>query len=97
MNHSGRFKILVYAFNFERVKKAMDAVDWNYTGSPVTVEELRDMVWTLYEGCKHWDIHERCSTSSGGFTIKKPHGQEYLILSFCIEEVTTQGEEGDNV
>lgn len=92
------FNAMTHEFDFDRVKKAMDALSWNYTGKPVTVDELKEIVWTLYEGFNHWDSNARCSTASGGFKIRKPHGEKYLTLSFCIEEVTSQyGEENEDV
>ncbi len=101
MIDSKLFETAVAAFDFERVKKAMDAVGWNYTGDPVTIKELRNMAWALFDGFDDWNHDHRCSTSSGGFTIKKPHGAKHIELSFCVEEVAEyeyayEGE-GDNV
>ncbi len=81
------FEKILKAFDFERVKKAMNAVGWQYaSGEPVTIEELKNMAWTLFEGFPNWNDNARCASSSGGFTLRKPHGAGYLTLSFCIEE-----------
>ncbi|KKL95385.1 hypothetical protein LCGC14_1855090 [marine sediment metagenome] len=89
------FNKVVHAFDFEVVKEAMDALNWNYTGQLVTIEELKTMAWTLYKGVDTWNNHERTSTSSGGFTIIKHHGARYLTLQFNIEEASTQYEGED--
>ncbi len=82
---------IVKAFDFERVKKVMNALDWKYgSGDPVTVDELKNMAWTLYEGFFNWNTLERCSSQSGGFTIRKAHGADYLTLSFCVETQDSQ-------
>lgn len=81
------FKKIMKAFDFERVKKAMDAVGWSYaSGEPVTIEELRNMAWCLYTGYEDWNAPERCSSACGGFSLSKSHGAKYLVLSFCVEK-----------
>ncbi len=95
MIDSKLFETAVAAFDFARVKKAMDAIGWDYSGSPVTIEQLHNMVWTLFDGFDDWNHDEHCSTSCGGFTIEKPHGAKYIELSFCIEEHTEYEEESE--
>ncbi len=85
------FKKIMKAFDFERVQTAMHSLNWTYAlGNPVTIQELKNMAWCLYEGFPDWNGNERCSSSSGGFMLCKPHGAKYLNLSFNVEEQSSE-------
>ncbi len=85
------FKKIMKAFDFGKVQRVMWTLDWKYARlNPVTIQELKNMAWCLYEGFPDWNVNERCSSASGGFILRKPHGAKYLTLSFCVEEQVSE-------
>ena len=84
---------LLDEFDFDKVKKVMDFLKWNYYGSDheeVTIGELRRMARYLLEGAYNAEISTDYTTSSGGFEATRcmypGDTQKYLTLKFVVTE-----------
>jgi len=82
-------------FDFEKVHKAMEALDWHWlssTNGVPTIPELRQNARELL-----WDAVENSCAGTGGFTaIYNEYGD--LILRFCIDEFeSVEGNEDEPV
>lgn len=78
-------------FNFERVLKAMHALNWTWLGETVELEDLKrtamqlmDSVQNAHEGSEGWK-----SVATGGFEarIDEVCGCVRMSLLFCVESV----------
>lgn len=79
------------SFNFERVEKAMKAVNWKWASGDVpTQPELRAIArYLLNEVSKHSLAKDQhASHSTGGFKATKYHG-DYLQLEFVLADWDT--------
>jgi len=83
-------------FDFEKVKKVMDALEWKYWDSQdshVTIPELRkkarELLKTVY--CKSTFSDHWCA-GTGGFEAERwmypGDTKKYLYLKFIVEEQT---------
>lgn len=85
---------LINKFNFDRVVKVMDVLDWkwmihssNEFRRP-TVDEMKIQIHVLFNSCISWmDRTDRASSSSGGFVatckkLKSDYGSYELKLEF---------------
>ena len=95
MNMHDDIEEILDSFDFEKVKKVMDALEWKYYDSPdshVTIPELRknarELLKTVYSAkdSDHW-----CA-GSGGFEVERwmypGDTKKYLYLKFIVEEQT---------
>ena len=74
------------AFEFERVKKTMEALDWRWAGSysVPSIGEMRATARQLFADLMEnptWD-----GAATGGFVAERLDTDLYR-LSFCVEEV----------
>ena len=75
-------------FDFEKVHKAMDALNWTYGDKePVDVPELRKLARRLLKSVSNEDIRR---ISTGGFVAEKHHDKKGTILElkFCIDDIS---------
>ena len=84
---------LLDEFDFDKVKKVMDCLDWKYHNSPdkeVNIGEIRRMARYLLEQAYHADPSPEYSTASGGFDVTRymypGDSQKYLTLKFVVAE-----------
>lgn len=82
---------LLDEFDFDKVKKVMDFLEWTYHDSPdkeITIGELRRMARRLLEIVYNSDINPENYTASGGFYAERRmypgDTQKYLNLKFVI-------------
>lgn len=82
---------LLDEFDFGKVKKVMDCLEWTYFNSPdseVSIGELRRMARRLLEIVYNSDTNSENSTASGGFYAERRmypgDTQKYLNLKFVI-------------
>lgn len=80
-------------FDFERVKKAMDALEWRYYDSPdsiVSIAELRKMARYLLNSANNQKPSEHWFTGCGGFEIERwmypGDTKKYFFLKFVVSE-----------
>lgn len=80
-----KFKWALDRFDFEKVRKVMTYLDWEWFTSngmeTPSVEQMKDCCRELFE---HIDITENDTWSSGGFSVGK-HGDN-IQISFVVEE-----------
>lgn len=78
-------------FNFERVLKAMHALNWTWLGETVELEDLKRTAMILMDSVRH--AHEDSegwkSVATGGFEarIDETRGCYCMSLSFSVESV----------
>lgn len=84
---------LLDEFDFEKVKKVMDFLEWTYHNSAdkeVTVGEIRRMARYLLERAYHADASPEYYTACGGFDVTRymypGDSQKYLTLKFVVAE-----------
>lgn len=82
-------------FDFEKVKKVMDALEWTYFDSPdskITISELRKMARHLLTIAYNEEPVEYMFTASGGFQVGRwmfpGDTKKYLTLKFVVAEWT---------
>ena len=80
-------------FNFEKVKKAMDALEWKYWDSEedtVSIYELRKMARRLLIDVYNASNSDHWYSSSGGFGAERwmypGDTKKYLYLKFVVAE-----------
>lgn len=74
-------------FDFSRVKKTMDALEWEWYGIGIPTEsEIRSEARRLLKDC----LKRRCGyLSTGGFTVEYKSYPRELALRFEIDENRT--------
>ena len=84
---------LLDEFDFDKVKKVMDCLDWVYHNSPdrqVSVGEIRRMARRLLENAHNADPSPEYSTACGGFEVNRymypGDSQKYITLKFVVAE-----------
>jgi hypothetical protein len=84
---------LLDEFDFDKVKKVMDFLEWNYFDSPdkeVSIGELRRMARRLLEYGFNADPSPEYYTASGGFEVTRymypGDTTKYLTLKFVVTE-----------
>ena len=84
---------LLDEFDFEKVKKVTDCLEWKYfgsAGSKVSISELRRMSRRLLEGAYKADPSPEYYTASGGFDVTRymypGDTEKYLTLKFVVTE-----------
>lgn len=82
-------------FDFEKVKKVMDALEWTYFDSPdskITISELRKMARRLLTIVYNEKTSEYTFTACGGFEAERwmfpGDTKKYLTLKFVVAEWT---------
>ena len=80
-------------FDFERVKKAMDALEWKYWDSEdttVTIYELRKMARHLLNSAAAQKPSEYWFNACGGFEVERRmypgDTKKYFYLKFVVTE-----------
>lgn len=80
-------------FDFEKVKKVMDALEWTYFDSPnnkITISELRKTARSLLQKVANASNSEHCFSSCGGFEVERwmypGETKKYLFLKFVVAE-----------
>ena len=80
-------------FDFERVKKVMDAIEWVYWDSPdkqITIAELRKMARKLLNVAYSAEYSDHYCTGSGGFEVERwlypGDTNKYFSLKFVVTE-----------
>lgn len=84
---------LLDEFDFDKVKKVMDCLDWVYHDSAddeVSIGELRRMARRLLEIVYKADPSPEYYTASGGFEVNRymypGDSQKYITLKFVVAE-----------
>lgn len=83
---------LLDEFDFDKVKKVMDCLEWKYYNSPeeVSIGELRRMARRLLENVYNEDASDQTYTASGGFYAERQmcpgDDTKYLSLKFVVTE-----------
>ena len=84
---------LLDEFDFDKVKKVMDCLEWKYYDSPdkeVSVGELRRMARRLLETVYNEGTSAQTYTASGGFYAERQmfpgDDTKYLSLKFVVTE-----------
>lgn len=84
---------LLDEFDFEKVKKVMDCLEWTYFDSPdseVSIGELRRMARYLLEEVYKAEDDEHLYAGCGGFHAERwmypGDTQKYLELKFVVAE-----------
>ncbi len=84
---------LLDEFDFDKVKRVMDALEWVYYDTPdkqVTIGEIRRMARYLLENAYHANPSLEYFTSSGGFDVTRymypGDTHKYFTLKFKITE-----------
>jgi hypothetical protein len=84
---------LLDEFNFEKVKKVMDFLEWVYHDSPdkqVSIAELRKQARRLLKITYNAEPSPTYYTSSGGFAVSRymypGDTQKYISLQFVVTE-----------
>jgi hypothetical protein len=94
INGSEVIENLLNEFDFQKVMKVMELLDWKWIGERPTLTQLRNTAQSLledvlYEGrrndYKPWDM------GTGGFVVEYRvyHGREHLGLAFNVTWKTT--------
>lgn len=80
-------------FDFEKVKKVMDALEWVYHDSPdntVSIAELRKMARGLLKEVYNSSNSDHRFTACGGFEVERwmypGETTKYLYLKFVVSE-----------
>ena len=79
---------LIEDFDWDKVKRIMEELNWTWWGNdnPPTIEEMQEMVRSLYSSIKNRvENNEYCFCSSGGFNLTFNPDNE---LSLVFEAVT---------
>lgn len=76
-------------FNFERVQKAMHAINWTWMGRPVTTDMLKSTALELMDNVMRARDAGWRSVATGGLEarIDKVCGQDRMTLTFSVESV----------
>mgnify|MGYP000046428745 CR=1 FL=1 len=84
---------LLDEFDFDKVKKVMDFLEWKYWESPddeINVGELRRMARYLLQEAYDFDDSTYECISSGGFEVTRrmrpDDDKKYLTLKFVVAE-----------
>jgi hypothetical protein len=80
---SKKVEKLLKKFNFKICQIAMLIVDWNYKGTPVTIEELKKTA----EECLAQLINSGYDEfSTGGFIVRREYdGEDFIGISLTFE------------
>ena len=75
-------------FDFERVRKTMNALDWKWMDNPEspTVQELKQKVRELF-----WSCYDRKAdfSSIGGFKVRIDYEEDFAECSFVVTSLET--------
>ena len=84
---------LLDEFDFDKVKKVMDCLEWTYFDSPdskVSIGELRRMARTRLEDAYYATPSTEYTTACGGFTVDRymytGSNTKYITLKFVVAE-----------
>lgn len=84
---------LLDEFDFDKVKKVMDCLEWTYFDSPdkqVNIGELHRIARRLLENAYNANPSPEYYTASGGFDVARymysGDTQKYLTLKFVVAE-----------
>ena len=93
MNMYEEIEDILDNFDFEQVKKAMDALEWKYHDSPdsyITIAELRKMARRLLKDVYNAAPSDHWFTACGGFEAERwmypGDPKKYLYLKFVVSE-----------
>lgn len=93
MNMHEEIEDILDHFDFERVKKVMDALEWTYydsADSTVSIPELRKMARRLLIDVYNASNSDHWYLSSGGFEVARwmypGETKKYLFLKFVAAE-----------
>ena len=91
MSRINQVEDLLDEFDFAKVKKVMDCLEWTYYNSEdttVSIEELRRMARYLLESAYNSEDKDHYLTSSGGFYVDRymypGDMKKYLELKFIV-------------
>lgn len=89
MNMYEEIEDILDSFDFEKVKKAMDALEWKYHDSPdsyITIAELRKLARRLLKDVYNAAPSDHWCTVCGGFEAERwmcpGDTKKYLYLKF---------------
>ena len=86
------FHEVMAEFDFDKVLKAMVAVDWEYLDGVPTLERIKERARALFCSTNQWGgVDGYHSVGSGGFTWSQRGKGAPLVLRFTIEEVEHVG------
>lgn len=84
---------LLDEFDFDKVRKVMDCLEWTYFDSPdkqVSIGELRRQARRLLEVAYNATPSPEYTTACGGFTVDRymypGDTQKYITLKFVVTE-----------
>lgn len=93
MNMYEEIEDILDNFDFEKVKKVMDALDWNYwdsVDSHITIAELRKTARRLLKKAYEAPASDQWFVSSGGFEVVRlmypGDTKNYFYLKFVVAE-----------
>jgi len=93
MNMYEEIEDILDNFDFEQVKKTMDALEWKYHDSPdsyITIAELRKMARRLLKDVYNAAPSDHWFTACGGFEAERwmypGDPKKYLYLKFVVSE-----------
>jgi len=91
--HLKQVEDILDEFDFQRVQKVMEALDWNYFDSVdkvPSIGELRKMARSLLNYAYNYDPSPEYFTGSGGFEVTRymypGETVKYLTLKFVVTE-----------
>lgn len=91
------FDYILDSFDFERVKKVMDLLEWKYfdsEGSTVSIYELRKMARYVLKSLLPYNNKDNYTVGCGGFeaTVSKYTNLEkpFFQLKFVVEEQNSE-------
>lgn len=95
MNMYEEIEDILDHFDFEKVKKAMDALEWKYwdsEGDTVSIPELRKKARDLLKAVYNASNSDHWFGGSGGFEAERwmypGDTKKYLFLKFVVAEWT---------
>lgn len=93
MNMYEEIEDILDNFDFEKVKKVMDALDWNYwdsVDSHITIAELRKMARRLLKEAYSASPSDQWFSACGGFEVERRmypgDTKNYFYLKFVVAE-----------
>ena len=93
MNMYEEIEDILDNFDFEKVKKVMDAVDWKYWNSPdsqITITELRKTARYLLKEAYNTAASDQWLVATGGLEVRRfmcpGDTKKYLYLKFVVTE-----------
>lgn len=95
MNVHEEIEDILDHFDFEKVKKVMDALEWTYydsADSTVSIAELRKTARRLLHNAYNGKDSDHWSCGTGGFEVERwmypGDTKKYLYLKFVVAEWT---------